>query len=107
MSQSDRDYIYRVIFTQNDKVYELYSTLLTEESLMGFIEVEELVFDEEENLKQEFDGVIRSYIPMHNVLRIDEVTKKGVAKIVDNKAPDNNISQFPGKRLPGQHREDS
>ena len=116
MSNTDeRDYIYRVIFTQNDKVYDVYSRGLTEESLMGFVEVEELIFDEkagvvvdpsEEKLKNEFEGVIRSYIPMHNILRIDEVTKKGIAKIVDNKTA-GNISHFPGLKHPGQKREDT
>jgi len=46
------------------------------------VEVEELVFGEksavvvdpaEERLKAEFAGVKRSYIPMHAIIRIDEV----------------------------------
>ena len=47
----------------------------------GFIEVEELLFGEgskllidssEERLKTEFEGVCRTYIPLHAVLRIDD-----------------------------------
>ena len=48
--------------------------------------LEELAFGEragvlldpaEERIKSEFDGVKRSFLPMHSVLRIDEVTKRG------------------------------
>ena len=34
-----------------------------------------------EKLKDEFADVTTTYIPMHNVLRIDEVKKQGTAKI--------------------------
>ena len=37
--------LYRVIFTQEDKVYEVYARYLSEESLMGFIEIEEFLFN--------------------------------------------------------------
>src|SRR3989338_9246306 len=81
--------IYRIIFMQHDKLYEVYAKYLTEESLMGFIEIEELVFQEtkstvvvdpsEEKLRTEFKSVKRSYIPLHTILRIDEVIKEGAA----------------------------
>ncbi len=73
---------YRVIFTQEDKIYEIFARSISEETLMGFIEIEELVFpgDEgvvidpaEEKLKREFQGVRRTHIPMHMILRIDEM----------------------------------
>lgn len=83
--------LYKVIFFQNDKLYEVYAKYLTEESLMGFIEIEELIFHEtksalvvdpsEEKLRAEFKGVKRSYIPLHTILRIDEVMKEGAAKM--------------------------
>ena len=53
--------------------------------MYGFIEVEEYLFDQnskivvdtsEENLKNEFKGVQRSYIPVSCIMRIDEVDKK-------------------------------
>ncbi len=97
--------IYRVIFTQEDKIYEIYANYISEESLMGFIEIEEIVFDEantivvdpsEERLKTEFNGVKRSYVPMHMILRIDEMEKKGVAKIKEPLSEKGNIHHFPG-----------
>jgi hypothetical protein len=96
--------IYRVIFSQEDKVYEIYAQFISEESLMGFIEIEELVFTEpsavvvdpsEERLKIEFQGVKRSYIPMHMILRIDEMEKQGTAKIKEPMRKDN-VRHFPG-----------
>ena len=46
----------------------------------------------EEKIKTEFEGVKRTYIPMHSVLRIDEVDKEGVSKI--SKAEGNNVTQL-------------
>lgn len=100
--------IYKVIFLNQSKVYELYVKAIYQSEMYGFIEVEEFVFGErsqmivdpsEEKLKNEFAGVARSYLPMHSIIRIDEVEKEGVGKIVD--APvggSSNVSMFP---LPG------
>jgi hypothetical protein len=71
--------------------------------LFGFIEVEEVLFGErssvvldpsEERIKSEFEGVKRTFLPMHSVLRIDEVKKQGTSKItaVEGGA---NVTQFP------------
>ena len=46
----------------------------------------------EEKIKTEFEGVKRTYIPMHSVLRIDEVDKEGVSKV--SKAEGNNVTQL-------------
>ncbi len=98
-----QSFLYRVIFLQEEKVYEIYARNLTEETLVGFIEAEELVFNEntqvvvdpsEELLKKEFAGVKRTYIPHHLILRIDEVEGKGLSPIKKD-AKISNIRQFP------------
>lgn len=106
---SDEQPLYRVLFVQNDQMYELYAKYLTEESLMGFIEIEELVFNDtrtevlidpaEEKLRAEFKDVKRSYIPLHSILRIDEVKRQGLSRIVSGVSTDkkSNVSKFPGK----------
>src|SRR3990167_4952088 len=86
MTDEKEQPIYRVIFSQNDVIREIHARSLCEESLMGFIEVEELVLNdvksailvdpEEEKLRAEFKGVKRSYIPMHTILRIDELMQE-------------------------------
>jgi hypothetical protein len=65
--------------------------------------VEELLFGErssvvldpsEERIKGEFEGVKRTYLPMHSVLRIDEVKKQGMSKITALEGGAN-VAQFP------------
>ncbi len=99
--------IYKVIFQNQGKVYEVYARQIFQSDMWGFIEIEEFVFGErsqilvdpsQEKLKNEFGGVKRSYIPMHSVIRIDEVEKEGTAKISDSGGSETNISAFP---MPG------
>lgn len=94
--------IYRVSFVNQDKVYEIYCARIFQSELYGFIEVEELLFGErsqvlvdpgEERLQKEFSGVKRSFIPMHAIVRIDEVEKEGAARIRDSKGGP--VIQFP------------
>ena len=95
-------HIFKVLFLNQGKVYEVYAKKVTHGSLFGFIEVEDIVFGErasvvldpaEERIKTEFEGVKRSYLPLHSVLRIDEVRKQGTAKITALEG--GNIAQFP------------
>jgi len=95
-------HIYKVIFASQGKVYEVYARKVSHGSLFGFVEIEELVFGErstvvldpgEERIKAEFEGVKRSYLPLHSVLRIDEVKKQGVSKVSNIEG--SNVAQFP------------
>lgn len=94
--------VYRVNFIQQDKCYEVYCSHVFQSDLYGFIEIDGLIFGErsqllvdpgEEKLQQEFSGVKRSFIPMHSIVRIDEVEKGGVPKISDSKGA--SIAAFP------------
>src|SRR6202161_33864 len=95
-------HIFKVLFVNQGKVYEIYARKVSHGSLFGFVEVEELVFGErssvvvdpsEERVKSEFAGVQRSYLPLQSVIRIDEVRKQGVSKIVALEG--SNVAQFP------------
>jgi hypothetical protein len=95
-------HIFKVLFVNQGKVYEVYARKVGHGTLFGFIEVEELVFGErssvvvdptEERIKAEFAGVKRSFLPLHSVLRIDEVRKQGVSKIMTFEGA--NVTQFP------------
>jgi len=66
--------LYKVIFNNQGKIYEIYAKNVTNSNLFGFVEVEKIVFGErttivvdpsEEKIKTEFSGVTRIYIPMH------------------------------------------
>jgi len=89
--------LYKISFVNQDKIYEIYARRIEQADLYGFVAVEELVFGEqsllvvdtaEERLQAEFAGVKRTFIPLHAVIRIDEVEKRGSAKILnlDSKA---------------------
>ena len=103
--------LYRVTFAYLDSVYEIYAHKIHESDMFGFLVVEDFVFGEnsslvvdpsEERLKLEFNGVKRTFIPMHSVFRIDEVKKQGVAKVRD-KFPDmNKVTMFP---VSGKHKD--
>jgi len=95
--------IFKVIFYNQGDIYEIYAGQIYQSEIYGFIEVEELIFGEqtqmivdpgEERLKGEFTGVKRTYIPMHAIVRIDEVEKEGNSKIKEVKAADK-IASFP------------
>ncbi len=94
--------LYKIIFMNQGKVYEVYARHVGQGEMFGFIEVEDLVFGErssvvvdpaEEKIKSEFESVKRTYIPLHAVIRIDEVEKQGVSKI--SAFDGSNVTQFP------------
>jgi hypothetical protein len=94
--------LYRITFMNQGKIYEIYARSISHGELFGFIEVEDIVFGErssvvvdpsEERIKSEFSGVQRTYIPLHAVIRVDQVEKQGVSKISD--VSGDNVAQFP------------
>ena len=94
--------LFRVVFMSQGQVYEIYARSVGHGELFGFVEIEELVFGErttlvvdpsEEKIKSEFENVRRTYLPMHSIIRIDEVEKEGVSKI--SKLEGGNVAQFP------------
>ena len=98
--------IFRVMFHNQDKIYELYAHEVGQASMLGFIEIGGIIFGErskllvdpaEEKLKSEFGDVKHTYIPHHSIIRIDEVEKEGKNKIHD---PDgSSISVLPGSQF--------
>ncbi len=87
---SSKEPLFRVQFVSNGERYELFVEEVSQGGLFGFVEIGGFVWDNHtqlvvdpshEKLKDEFSDVTRTYIPMHNVLRIDEVKKQGTAKI--------------------------
>ena len=106
--------IYKIVFMQTGEIYELYAKSIYQSDMYGFIEVEDYIFDKnsqivvdpsEEKLKTEFKGVNRSYIPINAILRIDEVDKKGSAKITKSKS--GNVMPLPTPIIGGGPKTDS
>lgn len=82
--------LFRIQFISNGERYELFVREVCQGNMFGFIEIGDFVWDSHtslvldpshEKLKAEFSGVLRTYVPMHSVLRIDEVNKQGASKI--------------------------
>lgn len=84
-------HIYKVVFLNQQQTYEVYVKHVYQGDMYGFVIIEDFVFGEtsaivvdpsEEKLKTEFQGVKRSFIPIHEIIRIDQVKKRGTSKIV-------------------------
>lgn len=96
--------LYKIVFINKSKVYELYARDVFSSEIYGFIYVADLVFDQnqsividpaEDKLRDEFENVNVLHLPVQSVIRIEEVKKKKSCKIRDIKQGDN-ISHFPG-----------
>lgn len=106
--------IYRVIYQSLGKLVEIYARNVYQGGLYGFVEVEELLFEEQqsellvdpelEKLEAQFANVEITFIPVHAIVRIDQVTKVGKAKsksVESGQHNTGNISYFPGMMPPG------
>ncbi len=98
------DPLYKVIFLNQGETWEVYARQVSQGGLFGFVEIEELVFGEksqlvvdpsEDKLQREFEGVKRFYIPMHSVIRIDQVEKRGTGRITKPASEDGKVATFP------------
>jgi hypothetical protein len=100
---AQKKHTYRIVFHNQGKLYELYARHVSHGDLYGFVEVGDIIFGErtemivdpsEERLKSEFSGVKRTFVPIHAVVRIDEVDKEGANKI-HAVGETSNVSPFP------------
>ena len=98
---SKSNVLYRVQFICHNERYEVYVREVSQGQLFGFIEIANFVWDthtalivdpSHEKLKSEFADVSRTLVPMHHVLRIDQVRKQGAARITEL---GNNVASFP------------
>jgi hypothetical protein len=89
-SMAAKSRLFRVSFRNQDQVYEIYAREVSHGAMLGFVEIGRLSFGEksalvldpaEEKLKTEFADVERFYVPVHAVIRIDEVRRAGPARI--------------------------
>ncbi len=99
--------IYKILFHNQGNIYELFAYNVSQGSMYAFIEISDIIFGErsklvvdpgEEKLKIEFADVKRTYIPLHAVVRIDEVDKEGINKILaggSENAGGGKITPFP------------
>jgi len=100
---------YRVIFQQQGQVVELYAHHVGQGAIFGFVEIEDVIFGAksqvvvdpgEESLRNEFGGAKRIYVPLHSVVRIDEVEREGASRIRATGSDSSVVRAFPIPVLP-------
>jgi hypothetical protein len=110
MSKRENKKLFRIAFLNHGKVYELFCRGVCTSSLLGFLEVSGLEFADgdslvvdptEERMRDEFDGVEVLHLPMHSVLRVEQVKKRGAAVIRDRESGEK-VTPFPAQ--PGRNR---
>ena len=103
MAKPNKEKLFRVAFLNQGKVYELFCTGVCTSDLLGFVEVSGLMLEgkdslvvdpTEEKMRDEFDGVEVLHLPMHSVLRVEQVKKKGQAVIRDRESGEK-VTPFP------------
>jgi len=96
--------IYKVVFSNQSDIFEIYASTVSSSEILGFVVIEDILFGEkssvlidpaEEKLKLEFEGVKRTLVPIHAIVRIDEVSKRGMAKIRESNGSKNGVVNFP------------
>ena len=111
MSRPDNEKLFRIAFLNHGKVYELFCSGVCTSGLLGFIEVSGLQFSDkdsvvvdptEEKMRDEFAGVEVLHLPLHSVLRVEEVMKKGPSVIRDRESGEK-VTPFP-VQPGGRHR---
>jgi hypothetical protein len=95
--------LYKIVFLNNGKVYELYSEGVASSGLWGFVEVSGLVFESsdglvvdptEEKMRQEFEHASVLHLPIQSVLRVEEVKQRGQCLIRDRESGEK-VTPFP------------
>ena len=95
MAKPEMEELLRSAFLNHGKVSELLCTGVCSRGLWGFVEVSGLDFGAtnalvvdptEERMRDEFDGVEVLHLPLHSVLRVEQVKNKGQAVIRERKS---------------------
>jgi hypothetical protein len=96
--------IYKVVFQSQGQTVELYARHVAQGGLFGFVEVEDLIFGArselvvdpaEEGLRTEYGGAKRLFLPLHAIVRIEEVGREGAARVRPAKGVSGIVTPFP------------
>lgn len=95
--------LFKIVFLNHGKVYELYAEGVVSSGLWGFIEVSGLVFETsdgivvdptEEKMRDEFAAATALHLPIQSVLRVEEVEQRGKCLIRDRQSGEK-VTPFP------------
>ena len=87
---------YKITFSNEEELYQVCARELASSDLYGLIEISDFIFPSsrlvynpgEERLKREFEGIKRTWIPYHAIIRIDEIreSRESESKIIPLKS---------------------
>lgn len=87
---------YKITFSNEEELYQVCARELSSSDLYGLIEIGDFIFPTnrlvynpgEERLKREFEGIKRTWIPYHSIVRIDEIqeSRESESKIIPLKS---------------------
>lgn len=96
--------LYKITFLSNGKSIELHARNVSSSALWGFTEISDLVFEPpgtglvvdpvEERLREEFQYTRVLHLPMHAIVRVEEVSRRGKLSIRDA-ASGEKVTPFP------------
>ena len=98
-----RKKLYKVTFLSQGRTLELYARHVDSSALWGFTQISEIDFEHsdsvvvdptEEKLRDEFKNTKVLHLPMHCIVRIEEVEKRGPLAIRDAQNGEK-ITPFP------------
>jgi hypothetical protein len=84
MKKTNEQPIYRIIFVHQEDLQEIYAQYISEETLVGFIEADSLLELNQTQPILNTKEVRRCYIPLHNIIRIDEIFLQSTGEARDN-----------------------
>jgi hypothetical protein len=96
--------IYKVVFQSQGQIVELFARQVSQGGLFGFVEVEDLLFGArselvvdpgEEGLRSEFGEARRLFLPLHSIVRIEEVEREGAARARPAREAAGIVTPFP------------
>lgn len=105
--KASEDRVYRVLFHNQGKIFDVFVRSVGRAELFGFLELQDFVFSKptsmvidptEDKLRNEFEAANRVFVPIGHVERIDEVPEVGEAKITESDGT--LIHQFPTPQRP-------
>lgn len=84
----DKTY-YRITFTNENELYQVCARQVAASDLYGLIEIGDFIFPEtglvynpgEERLRREFEGIRRTWLPYHAIVRIDELADSRATEV--------------------------
>lgn len=104
MNKAVNSTLYRVRFRQADTVLELHAQAIYQSQFSQVLELEGLCFScesklvsepAEEKAKKIFSGVTRTFLPLANIERIDELNAQDFSHYQTNLCELQGVSRFP------------